>query len=421
MSSLIHDLVATTAPSPLSLAYVEIPGALDRKLTLDNLFATMMGWHNAKNFGIVGDGVADDTGAIQAAFQTIVTAGGGTIFFPAGTYLLSTAQGGTGVAQVEFPVVGDGAGISTTQQVTLRILGALPPPTSGELTALPVDGYTIFKSTMTTGTHTSVFRSPGTGRNNLHVDWRDSIFQCPANPNYHALDCRYQQDTIFRHLLAHAGGMAYSTVTQPTHSAAAFLFPQQHKAVGVSAQNMMVWGYPIGYYLGELLTDGINLTASACLEAIEQPDNTHPNWLHSFTALECARVIKSVASGSAGLHIGQLDIENANGQFAGWMDKINHIDDGGQLYGTLNYHVVNANSSETDTFTKSGGANLICSNQRGFVMPVAVSALPTTPKAGMVIPVTDSNTVTWGATIAGGGANPVLAVYNGTNWTVAGK
>jgi len=48
----------------------------------------MMGWHNAKNYGIVGDGVTDDTAAIQAALQTIVTAGGGTIFFPAGTYLL---------------------------------------------------------------------------------------------------------------------------------------------------------------------------------------------------------------------------------------------------------------------------------------------------------------------------------------------
>jgi hypothetical protein len=38
---------------------------------------------------------------------------------------------------------------------------------------------------------------------------------------------------------------------------------------------------------------------------------------------------------------------------------------------------------------------------------------------GMLITITDSNTATWGATIAGGGANRVLAYYNGTNWTVA--
>jgi hypothetical protein len=39
---------------------------------------------------------------------------------------------------------------------------------------------------------------------------------------------------------------------------------------------------------------------------------------------------------------------------------------------------------------------------------------------GMVAMVTDSNTTTWGATIAGSGANTVMAFFNGTNWTVMG-
>jgi hypothetical protein len=39
---------------------------------------------------------------------------------------------------------------------------------------------------------------------------------------------------------------------------------------------------------------------------------------------------------------------------------------------------------------------------------------------GALVVVTDSNTATWGATVAGGGANRVLAYCNGTNWTVAG-
>lgn len=40
---------------------------------------------------------------------------------------------------------------------------------------------------------------------------------------------------------------------------------------------------------------------------------------------------------------------------------------------------------------------------------------------GAVAVVSDSTTTTWGATITGGGSNNVLAFYNGTNWTVAGK
>lgn len=40
--------------------------------------------------------------------------------------------------------------------------------------------------------------------------------------------------------------------------------------------------------------------------------------------------------------------------------------------------------------------------------------------AGRVCYITDSNTATWGATAAGGGANKVLVWYNGTNWKVFG-
>jgi hypothetical protein len=51
--------------------------------------------------------------------------------------------------------------------------------------------------------------------------------------------------------------------------------------------------------------------------------------------------------------------------------------------------------------------------------PVLFVDLPTNAVEGWQSPVTDSNTATWGATIAGGGANHVLAYFNGTAWTVA--
>jgi hypothetical protein len=40
---------------------------------------------------------------------------------------------------------------------------------------------------------------------------------------------------------------------------------------------------------------------------------------------------------------------------------------------------------------------------------------------GAVKTVSDSTTNTWGATITGGGSDPVLAFCDGTNWTVAAK
>lgn len=53
--------------------------------------------------------------------------------------------------------------------------------------------------------------------------------------------------------------------------------------------------------------------------------------------------------------------------------------------------------------------------------PVAFASLPGSPTFGMVASVSDSNTIVWGAAIAGGSTNKVLAFYNGSNWTVAGK
>jgi len=52
-----------------------------------------------------------------------------------------------------------------------------------------------------------------------------------------------------------------------------------------------------------------------------------------------------------------------------------------------------------------------------------VSNLPTCNAAaeGTEYPVTDSTTVTWGATLTGGGTNHILSYCDGTNWTVAAK
>jgi len=54
--------------------------------TLANRFADVV---NVKDFGAVGDGVADDTVAIQAAINSIGSKGG-LVYFPAGTYLVSS-------------------------------------------------------------------------------------------------------------------------------------------------------------------------------------------------------------------------------------------------------------------------------------------------------------------------------------------
>lgn len=52
--------------------------------------------------------------------------------------------------------------------------------------------------------------------------------------------------------------------------------------------------------------------------------------------------------------------------------------------------------------------------------PVTFATLPPAGTFGRVACVSNSTTNVWGAIITGGGANQVLAMDNGVNWTVVG-
>jgi hypothetical protein len=67
----------------------------------------------------------------------------------------------------------------------------------------------------------------------------------------------------------------------------------------------------------------------------------------------------------------------------------------------------------TTTGAKSSGVALT---------PTAFASIPACAAGteGSLAEVNNSNTAVWGATIAAGGTNKVLAHCNGTNWTVAG-
>lgn len=82
-----------------------------KKLTVANL--GVVGWYNVKFYGAKGDGTTDDTTAIQAVINGLPAAGG-VVYFPAGTYKLSSALTvGTAVT-----LIGDGALTSILHQTS---------------------------------------------------------------------------------------------------------------------------------------------------------------------------------------------------------------------------------------------------------------------------------------------------------------
>jgi hypothetical protein len=72
--------------------------------------ANIIPWINVKTeYGAVGDGVTNDTTAIQNAY-TAAASSGGTLYFPAGTYLMNAQLGVTTAKKIVFR--GEGPGLS---------------------------------------------------------------------------------------------------------------------------------------------------------------------------------------------------------------------------------------------------------------------------------------------------------------------
>ena len=54
-----------------------------------SVLAQSLGWKSVKDYGAAGDGATDDTAAIYQAISDVSAQGGGTVFVPYGTYLVS--------------------------------------------------------------------------------------------------------------------------------------------------------------------------------------------------------------------------------------------------------------------------------------------------------------------------------------------
>jgi hypothetical protein len=71
----------------------------------------------------------------------------------------------------------------------------------------------------------------------------------------------------------------------------------------------------------------------------------------------------------------------------------------------------------------NAGSRLLRRRQGPYppIISYAFANLPQSPTVGQLVIITDGSTATWGANISSGGANVVLAHWNGSHWTVVGK
>lgn len=312
---------------------------------------------DAKWFGAKGDGVADDTPALQRAIDHVSRAGGG-IVIPPGVYSV------TNLTIPAYPLA-EGNSLKV-----IEITGTSMPVTQfGSIMSFPVSNAgTIIKSSATTGgALLKVASSSGFGGFSwYHVVLEDLNFRTYDNPRIGAVDMGNAGQLTAVNLQIDSGIYPVQA-SRPTHGTSGLVTPRNNNAALTMLRSISISGY---YNLLEVNehtnADGINLGAG--WHGLLFNDGYHASRLGRVLAY---RVNTPVAfAGGHSFSIEQLDIEHSiaaaeatnpadlsvgNG-YQVTQEDFRDVANGARGY--VNWHVVQGNVGRVDTFTVNGGKNV---------------------------------------------------------------
>ena len=308
--------------------------------------------------GLAGDGITDDSAALQA-WITSVTASGtqsGWFWFEPGTYLIAGALQDTGTfnGQILLPSVS-----SSSDQITLTFQGPARPPFA--LHGGVPSGGAIIKSTLTGASGTAAVISGGnSGTNNIEVVIRDLLCVATDNPTFTFWNLSHTQGGLRDGLMITTAGPSAGSVTQPTNTNAYGIKLPQTNYSDLSAENsIMVIGFYTAILHGELVE--AHYIISLCIVGVEVPFCSHPGgniWMVSTATPYGVKF-----TGGANYVDIWYDAEHSNpsaGSFNNpvWGEIVYDIDDGSDYWhGHCRWQTIVAGTGAIDTFTVNGAAN----------------------------------------------------------------
>ena len=186
----------TSVDNADSFVFADVSAGRDKRITAENLLEALGGasesyvddkallltsFFNVREFGAMGDGVTDDSDAIIAAISEIRARGGGKIFFPKGTYMISK----TLYLPSNIHMVGEGLDLTIIKNRNNAQLDSIVPWESHESLTENIERYRWRTMIATDGSHWEVDENVENGRiEDIGFDWNDleigSYSACPV-------------------------------------------------------------------------------------------------------------------------------------------------------------------------------------------------------------------------------------------------
>lgn len=381
------------------------------KTELDSLYGGGTGtggtpdWFNVVSYGATGNGVTDDTTAIQATINAAAAAGGGTVFFPEGIYIVGGALQDTGRsnAQLLLPIVHheNDKWIGITFQGT-----AYPAAGPAQFNGQAPTGGSIIRGTLSAGAGGALLGGYGPAGSfddftGVLVEIRDLLIELPANPQLSALNLSHVVHASIDNVIVTTGEFDVDLITQPTTTTSYGInTPNINSYDGATLHNVIVFGYYNGYSMSEH-DDFDYVFAVGCQNGFVLNTQGHMAYIGKITVVWCVVGIK-IASTSH-FNIEQYGNERHDPTLgAKWYDRTYDVDDGSNLgYGSIRWYSTLSGTGydAVQSFVVNGAANLVSVNaplgwDSGVTSITAGTGLTATPN-----PITSTGTIALNAAL----------------------
>lgn len=342
---------------------------------------------NVKEYGALGDGVADDTVAIQNTINACFNAGGGTVYFPNGVYIiggsLQNLPGINANSQLYIPSAVE----SATEKKSIRLLGEstayFPIFPFATVPSKSTKGAVLLSTIQGSGDRPSVIASKSVANLWGNLNYTDTIIDTldirvsagvGNGPTMSAINMLYSSITHIHNVFCGVDSLMASTVF-PTAETFGVIMSPNHCNIVNTVDKLRCHGFNVGLAIGEAVAVNVYV-AWGCHIGLMGLTNSIASTCKNIALHACNYAIGARTTWIDNYHTGysHLDIDyfsleprdpvNNSQYWADWMAFEDVIyDPNNYLTGHASHLVIGTDTVQGKYVTRShGGVNMILRN-----------------------------------------------------------